>query len=389
MTMSEGELAVAQLHFVRDRAIEPQPPPAAMTGAFGWVRANLFSTRFNVVLTILVVALLLWVIPALIKFLIIDAVWSGADRDACRELVQHREVGACWPFVWERLPYFIYGSYPIPERWRVDVFFAMLALGIVWLLWLDAPRRDLGSVYFFVVLPIFVLHPAARLCSARLAGGRHRAVGRRAGHHRGRLGRHRRVAAARHSAGARPAVGHADGAIVLGALHRVRARRAADHRAVHGERHAAAVRARAVRAGQIAARADRRRAVRLGLHGGGGARRPAGDPEGPVRGRHGARPALLADDAADRPAAGAEDHHSRTSSTPISACSRTRRWSSSSAFSISCTRSRSSRIDPKWAAPVTSTTGYAFAAMFYFVFCYAMSRYARAMEARLAAGDKR
>ena len=61
----------------------------------------------------------------------------------------------------ERLAYFIYGSYPIPERWRVDVFFALLAVGIVWLLWLDAPRRDLGALYFFVVLPIVVLHPAA------------------------------------------------------------------------------------------------------------------------------------------------------------------------------------------------------------------------------------
>ena len=50
--------------------------------------------------------------------------------------------------------YFIYGSYPIPERWRVDIFFAMLAIGIVWLLWLEAPRRDLGAIYFFVVVPI-------------------------------------------------------------------------------------------------------------------------------------------------------------------------------------------------------------------------------------------
>jgi general L-amino acid transport system permease protein len=48
-----------------------------------------------------------------------------------------------------------------------------------------------------------------------------------------------------------------------------------------------------------------------------------------------------------------------------------------------------SRIDPKWAAPVTSTTGYAVAAIFYLIFCYGMSRYARAMETRLALGDKR
>ena len=48
-----------------------------------------------------------------------------------------------------------------------------------------------------------------------------------------------------------------------------------------------------------------------------------------------------------------------------------------------------SRVDPAWATPVTSTTGYAFAAIFYLIFCYAMSRYARMIEARLAAGDRR
>ncbi len=42
-------------------------------------------------------------------------------------------------------------------------------------------------------------------------------------------------------------------------------------------------------AGQAVARADRRRAVLVGLYGGGGARRAAGDPEGPVRGRDGGR----------------------------------------------------------------------------------------------------
>jgi general L-amino acid transport system permease protein len=49
----------------------------------------------------------------------------------------------------------------------------------------------------------------------------------------------------------------------------------------------------------------------------------------------------------------------------------------------------SARIDPKWATPVTSATGYAVAAIFYFVFCYGMSCYARYTEARLAKGDRR
>src|SRR6476619_1023926 len=166
MTMAEGDLAVAEVAFVRRATIAPRPPPAEMTGAIGWLRANLVSTPFNIALTVLIVLLLAWAVPEIVRFLVIDAVWTGADREACLETVQHREIGACWPFVWERLPYFIYGSYPIPERWRVDVFFAMLALGVVWLLWLGAPRRDIGSIYFVAVLPVcsyFLLHGFAMI----------------------------------------------------------------------------------------------------------------------------------------------------------------------------------------------------------------------------------
>jgi general L-amino acid transport system permease protein len=47
------------------------------------------------------------------------------------------------------------------------------------------------------------------------------------------------------------------------------------------------------------------------------------------------------------------------------------------------------RVDPKWATPVTSTTGYVFAAIVYFVFCYLMSRYAYGMEQRLATDHRR
>jgi general L-amino acid transport system permease protein len=41
------------------------------------------------------------------------------------------------------------------------------------------------------------------------------------------------------------------------------------------------------------------------------------------------------------------------------------------------------RVDPLWATPVTSATGYAFAAMFYLIFCTLMSRYAKGVERRL------
>jgi general L-amino acid transport system permease protein len=149
-----GEIAFVRTVPARDIA-----PPMAQVGVLGWLRANLFSSFFNFVLTLLTLVLLYFVIPPLVRFLLIDAVWSGTDREACLQSVVGHPVGACWAFVRERVAYFIYGSYPIGERWRVDVFFVLLAFGIGWLLWLDAPRRGLGAFYFFVVLPIasFVL----------------------------------------------------------------------------------------------------------------------------------------------------------------------------------------------------------------------------------------
>jgi general L-amino acid transport system permease protein len=48
-----------------------------------------------------------------------------------------------------------------------------------------------------------------------------------------------------------------------------------------------------------------------------------------------------------------------------------------------------SRIDPNWAAPTIGITGYAFAALFYFIFCFGMSRYSLGVERRLASGQKR
>jgi general L-amino acid transport system permease protein len=48
-----------------------------------------------------------------------------------------------------------------------------------------------------------------------------------------------------------------------------------------------------------------------------------------------------------------------------------------------------SNNDPNWATPVTSYTGYAFAALFYWVFCFGMSRYSLWVERRLDTGHKR
>ena len=45
--------------------------------------------------------------------------------------------------------------------------------------------------------------------------------------------------------------------------------------------------------------------------------------------------------------------------------------------------------DTVWSGPSLQATGYAFAAMFYFVFCYAMSAYSAGVERRLSVGRRR
>jgi general L-amino acid transport system permease protein len=388
MTMSEGDLAVAEIKFVRGATIDARPPPLAMSGAIGWLRENLLSTKFNVILTILIALLLLWIIPDLVKFLLIDAVWTGADRDACRELVQHRAIGACWPFVWERWPYFVYGSYPITERWRVDVFFVMLAIGVVWMLWLGAPRRDLGSVYFFVVLPVnaFILLTGWRAIGLQpvdtvlwggilvtivvawvgivvsLPLGIMLALGRRSHMPAVRLCSVIFIEFVRGV----PLVTVLFMASVMLPLF-VPEHLSPDKllRALVGiALFASAYMAEVVRAGlQAIPKGQFEGAMSVGL------------------GYSQMMRLIILPQAL-------KITIPNIVNTYIGLFKDTTLVFIVGIFDFLNTV-EISRIDPKWATPVTSATGYAVAAMFYLIFCYAMSRYARAMETRLAKSDKR
>jgi general L-amino acid transport system permease protein len=145
-TLSNGYVRTAPAPFMA--------PPAATAGVAGWVRTNLFASFGSGAATLLITAVLAWIAIPVVNFLIVDAVWSGADRDACLATPERPVIGACWAYIADRFSYIVYGSYPVAGRWRVDTFFALLAFGTGWLLWLDAPRRDVGAAYFFVALPV-------------------------------------------------------------------------------------------------------------------------------------------------------------------------------------------------------------------------------------------
>jgi general L-amino acid transport system permease protein len=136
--------------YVREAAEPELPPPLMTAGALAWMRANLFSSALNAATTLVLLALALWLIPPLIAWASVNAVWSAPDGALCRA---HQD-GACWAFIGQKLGYLLYGSYPFEQRWRVDLTEAVGAVLIVWLLWPGAPRRDVGSALFFVAYPV-------------------------------------------------------------------------------------------------------------------------------------------------------------------------------------------------------------------------------------------
>ncbi|MDB5577292.1 MAG: amino acid transporter permease [Bradyrhizobium sp.] len=140
--------------FVRQELVPERAAPIKTTGFVGFVRTRLLNSPNNILLTIGGI-LLLWftVVPSL-KFLLIDAVWTGNDRTACLEETTKRTVGACWPFIQAKFSQFIYGFYPEAERWRVNLTFLLAALLLLPLLVPRLPAKGLNDGLFFVALPV-------------------------------------------------------------------------------------------------------------------------------------------------------------------------------------------------------------------------------------------
>jgi general L-amino acid transport system permease protein len=140
--------------FVRQDLVAERPAPVKTTGFVGFLRTRLFNSPTNILITI-VSALLLWftIVPTL-KFLLVDAVWTGNDRNACLAENAGHVVGACWPFIQAKFTQFIYGFYPEPERWRVNLTFMLAAILLLPLLIPRLPAKGLNAGLFFGALPV-------------------------------------------------------------------------------------------------------------------------------------------------------------------------------------------------------------------------------------------
>ncbi|MEZ2143732.1 amino acid ABC transporter permease [Bradyrhizobium sp. DN5] len=152
---------IATSAFVRRDLVAERPAPVKTTGFIGVLRTRLFNSPTNILLTI-VGALLLWftIVPS-VKFLMVDAVWTGKDRTACLAENAGFAVGACWPYIQAKLPQLIYGFYPEAERWRVNLTFVLAVVLLAPMLIPRLPAKGLNASLFFIALPVvafFLLH---------------------------------------------------------------------------------------------------------------------------------------------------------------------------------------------------------------------------------------
>lgn len=152
--MSDQSLA-----WVRPEMAQAQPAPASTVGPGAWLRKNLFATPADSVLTIVALLAVAYILPVLLNWLIFDAVWTGENRTACLTVAQGGELpdgwsGACWAFVSANFGRFMFGNYPIDERWRVMLTGAIFVALLIPLLMPSVPFKRLNAVLFFIVFPI-------------------------------------------------------------------------------------------------------------------------------------------------------------------------------------------------------------------------------------------
>ena len=164
--------------FVRKSIVNEQPPPLTQVGITGWLWRNLFSSMSNFssisssILSILMISLTIWLlyfcgglIYSFIDFAILSAVFTDPDgikRKVCATVKQGGELpadwyGACWPFIFAKKKFLIYGRIPTEELWRANLVYAALVIGMGYVMWEKGKGRKWVGLCMLTVFPVVSL----------------------------------------------------------------------------------------------------------------------------------------------------------------------------------------------------------------------------------------
>ena len=124
-------------------SVQEIKPPRTRIGIVGWLRANLFSTWYNSLLTLVTLYVLWETIPPFIRWAFVDSLWTSTS-EACQA-----GDGACWSIIPANIRFILFGFFPYAEQWRPAIAVAVL----VGLLVYSQYRRNWKKrlVYFWTV----------------------------------------------------------------------------------------------------------------------------------------------------------------------------------------------------------------------------------------------
>ncbi len=126
-----------------------EPDTNPLLRAANWARQNLFASPGDVLLTLFGLFLIWQLLLPLLDWALVNASWRGADSSACLNDAQ----GACWAFVANKWEQFVYGRYPEGEIWRVNLVYAAGAAALAPLLVPAAPYKWINAAFLFLVYP--------------------------------------------------------------------------------------------------------------------------------------------------------------------------------------------------------------------------------------------
>jgi general L-amino acid transport system permease protein len=121
-----------------------------------WLRANLFASVTSSIISVLLIALLGKALMSLVQWGYWNAIWSvpGDQTGACRSI---RGLGACWAVIPEKYRFILFGTYPFSEQWRP----ALVCLTFIALFYVSSRRswwrRELVAVWAAALILIGVL----------------------------------------------------------------------------------------------------------------------------------------------------------------------------------------------------------------------------------------
>ena len=112
------------------------------------INKNINTNNFNAILTLLIIFAIIKATPPSLSWMIFDANISGDTKEACTG------TGACWTYVKVWFRRFMYGMYPNDLHWRINLaFILVIALGFFGYFLRDNLKKYL-ALYYVIIYPI-------------------------------------------------------------------------------------------------------------------------------------------------------------------------------------------------------------------------------------------